>query len=267
MSSALPVAGGSQNERPGPFAPEFSRQARGSRLCQVYPPPGSDVETEFDIIAIHGLDTKSPDMWIWKSGELSVNWLQDSHMLPERFPKARIFTCDWPAELWEDPNFVQKTFVELARHLLAAIKSRPTVANDPDRKIVFIASCLGGIILMKALVMADNEYLSVKQATGGIVFLATPFQGSSFQDVAKWAEPGLKTWALLKNKKVSNLLQYAISNDDVDELVRSFTGFYGLNNVSRNVATFYETKTSSLPRKLFSRLPASMSQQKLVRAI
>lgn len=238
----------------------------GHRLCQVYPPPESDIETEVDIIAIHGLDTKSPDTWIWKSEGFNVNWLQDSHMLPRRFPKARIFTCDWPADLWEQPDSVQKTFEALARLLLAAIKSRPTVPNDPDRKIVFIASCLGGIILMKALVMADHEYLSVKQATGGIVFLATPFQGSSFQDVAKWAEPGLKAWALIKNKKVSNLLQYAMSNKELEELVRSFTGFCRPDNISRNVATFYETRTSSLPRKLFPRLPTSLSQQKPVRA-
>src|SRR4051794_32309089 len=64
-------------------------------------PSENEDEADIDIIAIHGLDTKSPDTWIWKKSpddlvEEGVNWLKDPHMLPARFPKARIFTCDWP---------------------------------------------------------------------------------------------------------------------------------------------------------------------------
>jgi hypothetical protein len=46
--------------------------------------------------------------------------------------------------------------------------------------------------LIKALDMASGEYDSVKKATRGVVFLATPFRGTSFQAVARWAEPALK---------------------------------------------------------------------------
>jgi len=87
--------------------------------------------TDVDIIAIHGLDTQSPDTWIWDPKGARVNWLEDPRMLPKRFPTARIFTCDWPADLFEQPGFVQKMIDEFARLLLAGINGRPPAMNGP----------------------------------------------------------------------------------------------------------------------------------------
>ncbi|KAI0538646.1 ARM repeat-containing protein [Xylaria digitata] len=241
-------------------SPQPSSHMENVRLCQVYPPPESAIATDIDILAIHGLDTDSPRTWTWKQkGQEPVNWLADSAMLPKRVPKARIFTCDWPGDLFERSDLVQKTIDEFARLLLASIRNRPPATNDSrpnSRPIVFIASCLGGVILMKALVMAKDEYLSVGQATRGIIFLATPFRGTSFQNVAEWAEPGLRTWAFVQNKNVSGLLKHVNPNFDLGELVRQFTGLCRTNELSNNVFTFYETGLTSLPRKIFPWLPA-----------
>ncbi|KAK4107003.1 hypothetical protein N656DRAFT_849775 [Canariomyces notabilis] len=239
-------------------------KSKGVNLRQVYPSPENKIATDVDIIAIHGLDTQSPDTWIWDPKGISVNWLEDPRMLPKRFPTARIFTCDWPADLFEQPGFVQKMIDEFARLLLAGIKSRPPATNDQprrDRPIVFVASCLGGIILAKALVMASREYESVKQATRGIVFLATPFRGTSFQHVATWAEPGLRLWASIRDKNVSNLLELVKSTFDLGELVRSFTALCQKSELTEHVFIFYETGKSSLPRKVAPWLPASLSQE------
>ncbi|RYP18646.1 hypothetical protein DL767_009791 [Monosporascus sp. MG133] len=263
-ASSPPARCGPRLECPAPDGPPQSPpQTKGVSLCQVYPPQESETATDIDIIAIHGLDTKSPDTWIWRPN--GVNWLADQDMLPERFPTARIFTCDWPADLFERPDLIQKTIEEFARLLLAGIKGRPSVTNGhlgkDDRPIVFIASCLGGIVLMKALVMASSEYLSVRRATRGIVFLATPFRGTSFQDVAEWAEPGLRVWASIRDKNVSNLLEHAKSTFELGELVRSFTALCRENDLIDRVFTFYETGKSSLPRKIAPWLPASLSQE------
>ncbi|KAK7430467.1 hypothetical protein QQZ08_002986 [Neonectria magnoliae] len=43
----------------------MAEQSRGVHLTQVHPRPDDEAETDVDIIAIHGLDTKSPDTWIW----------------------------------------------------------------------------------------------------------------------------------------------------------------------------------------------------------
>jgi len=136
--------------------PQFHLKSKGVSLRQVYPSPENKISTDVDIIAIHGLDTRSPDTWLWEPKGARVNWLEDPRMLPKRFPTARIFTCDWPADLFEQPGFVQKMIDEFARLLLAGIKGRHLATNDQpgrERPIVFVASCLGGIILAKALVI------------------------------------------------------------------------------------------------------------------
>ncbi|KAM0462960.1 hypothetical protein ACHAPV_003083 [Trichoderma viride] len=234
---------------------------RGVSLTQVHPSPGAGAgaDTDIDIIAIHGLDTKSPDTWISRSNfpHEDVNWLACPHMLPERIGPARIFTCDWPANLLERPDLVQKTADEFARLLLAGIKRRPLptktgYAKTKDRPIVFIASCLGGIILIKALVIAghSSEYAVVRQSTRGIIFLATPFRGTSFQDVADWAEPGLRAWASIRGQKVSSLLDDVKgSTFHLEELVRKFTQLCHDKDSPFQVVTFYELGLTSLHRK------------------
>ncbi|OQD68814.1 hypothetical protein PENDEC_c030G02246 [Penicillium decumbens] len=245
-----------RKERPASqAATQATRQVGGVRLCQVHPLE-NETETDVDIIAVHGLDTKSPDTWTWANPsdpkQPCINWLHDPDMLPNKVGRARIFTCDWPADIFETSNLVQKRFEELARLLRDGIRRRPLAANDhvrrEDRPILFIASCLGGIILMKALVMPNDDYLPLRKATRGVVFLSTPFRGTSFQDVAKWAEPGLTACAWFRRKKVTKLLDSVKrSTFDLEELVRSFTQL--CRDHRYLVFTFYEKGYTNLYRK------------------
>ncbi|KAI0973523.1 hypothetical protein F4678DRAFT_427013 [Xylaria arbuscula] len=170
------------SSRPASDDPRRPHQTKGVRLRQVYPLADSETATDVDVIAIHGLDTDSPRTWTWEHKDpklADVNWLEDPNMLPERIPTARIFTCSWLADLFERPDLTTKMIDEFARLLPAGIKNRPPVTGQgfgrDSRPIVFIASCLGGVVLMKALVMATREYNTVGQVTRGIIFLATPF--------------------------------------------------------------------------------------------
>ncbi|TFA99660.1 hypothetical protein CCMA1212_008530 [Trichoderma ghanense] len=239
----------------------MAQQMRGVHLHQVNSIDESDGEPNVDVIAIHGLDTKSPDTWIWRSedGEKpSVNWLSDPDMLPAKLERVRIFTCDWPADLLQDSDSVPWTVGEFARRLLAGILDmRLPLAADAksrDRPILFIASCLGGIILMKALVMADrpeSDYYAIRKATHGIVFLATPFRGTSFQDIAAWVEPMLKTWASLRNRSVAQLLDSVKgSTYDLEQLVRTFTRLCQDADYPCKIHTFYETRETILQSKI-----------------
>lgn len=228
------------------------------RVLSQVNPRKTETETDIDIIAIHGLDTKSPDTWTWKdpkdpeNKDKWVNWLQHPDMLPSKVGCARIFTCDWPADLFERSDLKQKRFEEFARCLLDDIKRRPLA----HRPILFIASCLGGVILMKALVMADDEYLSVRGATRGIIFLATPFRGTSFHNVATWAEPSLKAWAFIRGQKVTKLLSNVKQPTlALGELVRSFTRLCQDPAHQYYVFNFYELGKTNLLRRLFPWLP------------
>jgi hypothetical protein len=59
---------------------------------------------DHSIIAIHGLDTRSPKTWVAYETEdargprgRAVNWLCDADMLPSAIPEGRIFTFDYNA--------------------------------------------------------------------------------------------------------------------------------------------------------------------------
>ncbi|OTA91472.1 hypothetical protein M434DRAFT_32636 [Hypoxylon sp. CO27-5] len=239
---------------PQPFARDRSTQSseleRAVRFRHVNPPSEDENknDADVDIIAIHGLDTKSPDTWVWKDlknpRQPAVNWLEDQNMLPALVGRARILTCDWPADLYESSQLIPRTIDEFARLLLDGIQSH----TREDRPILFIASCLGGIILMKALDMASQEYSSIRAATRGVIFLATPFRGTSFQDVAAWVEPLLKKWASIRSENVTSLLHNTTQSFDLSELVRRFTQL--CKDQEYEIFTFYERGVTDLSRKL-----------------
>ncbi|KAI1212155.1 armadillo-type protein [Annulohypoxylon truncatum] len=230
-------------------------QERAVRLHIVYPlnEDESKTDPDIDIIAVHGLGTKSPDTWVWKDpkdpSKPGVNWLEDRHMLPKLVGRARIFTCDWPADLYETSELTQKTIEESARLLLNGIQGR---ARE-NRPILFIASCLGGIILIKALDMATQEYSSIRTATRGVIFLATPFRGSSFRNIASWVKPLLRIWASIQSRRVTILLNLTTPTLDLSELVRRFTQL--CNEHQYEIITFYERRATNLFRRIFYYFP------------
>lgn len=64
-ASSPPAQYGFGPERLPPCGPPTSpQQTKCVRLYQVYPPPESSTEIDVDIIAIYGLNTKSPDTWL-----------------------------------------------------------------------------------------------------------------------------------------------------------------------------------------------------------
>lgn len=175
-------------------------------LHLVYAPPEDSVsEKPVDIIAIHGLDTNSSDTWTWKSPtglEKPVNWLKQSNMLPSKVGRARIFTCDWPVGLFQQS--VLNTLEESARVLLHRLEQHleSNRQSRDERPILFIASCIGGIILQKTLEINRRDagrggYPPLVNMTRGIIFLATPFLGTAFKDMAYLT---LRIWASLRDQ-------------------------------------------------------------------
>ena len=117
---------------------------------------------------------------------------------------------------------------------------------------------------MRALAMVDSEYHPVVTATRGVVFLATPFRGTSFQDVAGWAQPGLGILAVMRRQKVTILLESVKGlTFDLGELVRSFTLLQREHDYL--ISTFYEMGFTNLYEKvplLGSFLSFSLSKER-----
>ncbi|KAL5610403.1 hypothetical protein FOVSG1_005084 [Fusarium oxysporum f. sp. vasinfectum] len=225
---------------------------RAVKLNLVDPPDKITPETDtgIDIIAIHGLDTKSPETWAYKTPDgQKVNWLVDGNMLSREVPGTRIYICNWPAAMFEANDSVPFGIEELATSLLQGLLG---LISNRDRKLFFIASCLGGVILMQTLVMAKGNYAAIQEATRGIIFLATPFRGTSFQDIAVWAQPGLGALASIRNQRLTGLLDWVKSPES--KLVHLVCEFTRLCVKHRDedfkVATFYEKRYTLLTAKV-----------------
>jgi len=271
--------------------------------------------TTDSIIAIHGLETSAPTTWQYRCEEDEdgkpdvVNWLSDENMLPKFVPNARIFTYNWHANYsrasvdltLQDHAYSFLLDLRAARQkvsfkIVSQVWMNSFLTNTQedeafDRPVVFIASCFGGLVVIKACASfpssllvdspsnilafpsqaltiaasaAGQDYSFLRQATVGIAFLGTPFKGSPAQRLAQWllafqgfvGESGSGT--LLKDLKTST----GVLNDLNDQFMReAHRPYYHLP-----MHCFYETRPTNLSKKILpGDLAALVSLKKLVR--
>lgn len=157
-------------------------------MLKVYPPEGADDGTSVDIIAIHGLGTTTPRTWEYKTKTGSVfNWLSDSNMLPDIVSSARIYTFSWNARYYADASVAR--IENVAEVLLSVLQSQRDKGDEHSRPLIFVASCFGGLIVTKALEIANihnSQYRKLLVANSGVVFLGSPLQGTKAGKAAQW---------------------------------------------------------------------------------
>ncbi|GKZ33018.1 hypothetical protein AbraIFM66950_002735 [Aspergillus brasiliensis] len=207
-----------------------------------------------NVIAIHGLETKSDRTWVYKKDSRDTKWLSDKDMLPEVVPNARIYTYNWEANFYADST--QKTLDEHASSLLWHLKT--TLGSDP-KPILFIASCFGGLVVAEALSQADRQsgsYQNILMSTIGIVFLATPFKGTT---VAKVARLQVSVGRILGKWTSRSLITKLDGSDEVlGKLRRHFTTILHDSRLQMPVFFFYETKETELLRRLMPKRAANI---------
>ena len=136
---------------------------------------------------MHGLNPRSKsaedhawDTWRTPSGKDGRLWLRDD--LPQCVEKPRIFLYRYDATAVYGKD--RDTFVGKASELLEAIRiERVDVETRP---ILFLGHSMGGLLIKQALINAHNNpnYTSIKDATSGISFFATPHTGGDWRLVS-----------------------------------------------------------------------------------
>lgn len=134
----------------------------------------------YSIIAVHGLNPRSKsaedhalDTWRTPPGRDGRIWLRDD--LPQFVEKPRVFLYQYDATVVYGKD--RDTFVGKASELLEAIRIEREHAES--RPILFFGHSMGGLLIEQALINAHNnpKYTSIKDATSGISFFATPHLG------------------------------------------------------------------------------------------
>ncbi|EFX04600.1 ankyrin repeat protein [Grosmannia clavigera kw1407] len=146
-------------------------------LFTLWPNPDTqDVkkfQTDFDVIAIHGLCGHAFNTWM----EGDKLWLRD--FLPWEMPKARVLTFGYDTEqvLISPTSNIRGS----AEQLLKGIRRlRQKHDEKAGRKAIYVCHGLGGIVLKQALVLAHEGttlYDGISESVAGIIFLGTPHQG------------------------------------------------------------------------------------------
>ncbi|KAL8410420.1 hypothetical protein RB596_000194 [Gaeumannomyces avenae] len=222
---------------------------RGVGLVQVYPDiEGSDLTEKptVDIVAIHGLNTGADTTWLaFKNGKDSqsghVHWLKDKHMLPARIPYSRILTYDWNANIGKDVS--ADFFHGHAEAFLHQLSRNRKDLSRSECPLIFVASCFGGLLLIKALLRAGNEsgssyesFRPILDSTIAVAFLGTPFTGSS-QEAVITAQARVQNSGDLGGDE---LVRYLAQGGELDGLVRDFTEHIGKPRFRFKLACFYE---------------------------
>ena len=113
------------------------------------------------------------DTWREPAGTQGRLWLHED--LPRHIPESRIFLYQYNATAVYGGD--RGTFVDKANELLEAIRiERDEVQFRP---IIFLCHSMGGLLVKQALVNAHNNprYTTIKTATSGLAFFATPHDG------------------------------------------------------------------------------------------
>ncbi|KAF9893431.1 hypothetical protein FE257_010743 [Aspergillus nanangensis] len=215
----------------------------GETLCD---PPGANI----DIVFVHGLGGDRIRTWTWENNDRVVFWPKD--LLPEACPTARILSFGYNASFahfypFYGPKFMpeQLTIEDHSTALLQSLIGLRAMTETSDRPIIFICHSLGGLVCANALSRhygTDEACASLVDNTIGIIFLGTPFEGSS---KAKWATRALNMldWISTTHKEDINDLQERSAR--LIDINHDFQKFLKARDRSKNtqfveVACFFE---------------------------
>ncbi|KAK4446131.1 ribonuclease-like protein p/mrp subunit [Podospora aff. communis PSN243] len=212
---------------------------------RVEPTDGTDLDNEaaalteiyrgadpaVDIVAVHGLNGDA--FRTFTSQTSGRCWLDDPEMLPKDLPNCRVLTFSYPATV---ANVLGKTssdrILQHAQTLVAELVADRELENAVQRPIIFVCHSLGGIIVKRALVYSASrtaqkiEHLrSVFVSTYGVLFMATPHDGTDKAKLASFAQKLVDS--CLPNKLVDTSPQLvdalATGSEVLQEITDNFT--------------------------------------------
>ncbi|KAI9853089.1 MAG: hypothetical protein M1838_001590 [Thelocarpon superellum] len=147
-----------------------AREKNGLWVLQDKP---SDQERQVDIVAVHGLGGDA--FGTWSDGPL---WLRD--FLPQQVPCARIMTYGYDSIVAFSKSVAN--IDDFAVDLFTRLSDIRVTPQEKARPVIFVCHSLGGIVVKKALVIAQARsrlHGALLEKIKGIAFMGTPHRGAS----------------------------------------------------------------------------------------
>ncbi|KAI1288155.1 hypothetical protein F5Y03DRAFT_98722 [Xylaria venustula] len=189
-------------------------------------------DAKVDIVFLHGLRGDMFQTWT-RDGVL---WPRD--LLPKDIPESRIFLFGYDSGITHlDQSSVSNTEIHSdANDLCRKLADNRSSTKTENRPIILIAHSLGGLVAAQVLVHGDqmdhsSTAKSITKNLRGLVFLGTPFRGSSSARPAEIARKILSLFGINTQEHTLKLL--GVDSERLDELTRAFSEVLNKRRMSR----------------------------------
>ncbi|RYO56649.1 hypothetical protein AA0116_g8440 [Alternaria tenuissima] len=226
--------------------------------------PSEPKKATVDIVFVHGLGGNRINTWTYAPGTPEkVFWPKDH--LPQICPEARILSFGYNSAFAHFYPFygpknipVGTTIDNHSTALFQSLIGLRDRTESTDRPIIFIAHSLGGLVVANALSRqhgADEAAVSLVNHTGGVVFLGTPFEGSS---KAEWGRTALRVvdcFSDTKKEDVKDLEERSAKLVSINEAFLKFLKARDRSGAPVEVECFFEALSLKILGKRFLIVP------------
>jgi pimeloyl-ACP methyl ester carboxylesterase len=222
-------------------------------IQQLYKPPDG-VSTVIDVVFVHGLTGNAYNTWLHK--KTNIHW--PSTLLKESIQDARILSFGYDADIFNWWSQASENRVgDHAENLLGALTRLRESTESEDRKIIFVAHSLGGLVAEKAISLSRHspfEHLrGMEKNTVGMIFLGTPHFGA---DTAKWATYCGNVVSVVKQTNVPIVALLKSDSEMLASIQKEFQGILRQridDHTPIEISCFYE----ELPVKVIGKVNLS----------
>ncbi|KAI2623140.1 hypothetical protein GGR54DRAFT_37967 [Hypoxylon sp. NC1633] len=226
-------------------------------IKELYPLDKPNVgEPEIDIVFVPGLGAHPEDSW--KSESTNFNWTTDG--LVRDFPRARILLYMYESA-WSGPLKVKQFMGNVAMSLLNGLKSLRE-GRAQRRPIIFIGHSMGGLVIAKAITIADlrrDKFPILFEAIAAAIFFGTPFNGAPVASVAAMYAFFAEKVGAATSSKLLDLMKPG--DEGLRELKHEFMRLVGKLSPKIELMCFYEEKPTDFSK--LAGLPSFFGLSKL----
>ncbi|KAI0120115.1 ankyrin repeat-containing domain protein [Nemania sp. FL0031] len=212
-------------------------------MKQLYPPPDSqNIVPEIDIVLVPGLGAHPEESW--KSESTKFNWTTEA--LVRDFPKSRVLLYKYQSA-WTGALKVRQFMANIAMALLISLQSEREKCQR--RPIVFIGHSMGGLVIAKAITIADqrrDKFPIMFEAIAAAAFFGTPFGGAPVASVAAMYAYAAEKIGLATSSKLLDLMKEG--DEGLRELKHEFMRLVGKISPKIELFCFYEEKPTDFSK-------------------